>query len=108
MQVDVQLNNLPNSPGVTRDLRARVGRAFARFRTSLNSVSLRIEDINGPRGGNDKECRIVCKLAGGASIVQRRVRLSSRAAVISCIKAAERSLQRRVRRELGRRTAVTS
>jgi hypothetical protein len=48
---------------LTDALRAHAERrlryALGRFRMRLRSVILRLDDVNGPRGGNDKRCQIV-------------------------------------------------
>lgn len=107
MRVEVQVHNLPSPPGLIRDLEKRAGNSFARFQSSIKRVCVHLEDVNGPRGGRDKECRIVCHLAGGASIMLRRVRSSTRSAVITCFKSAQRSVQRHVRREHGSRMVLS-
>lgn len=37
--------------------------ALGRFGRRVVSITLRIDDVNGPRGGADKRCQIVARLA---------------------------------------------
>ena len=37
--------------------------ALGRFGTRLQSVTVRMDDVNGPRGGADKRCQIAARLA---------------------------------------------
>lgn len=37
--------------------------ALGRFGRRVRSVMLRVDDVNGPRGGADKRCQIVVRLA---------------------------------------------
>lgn len=43
--------------------------SLERFRHRLKRVSVYIEDINGPRGGEDKQCRCVLHLRGMEPVV---------------------------------------
>ncbi len=44
-------------------------RSLSRFAHRLKSVQLFIEDVNGPRGGLDKQCRCVLHLRRKAPII---------------------------------------
>ncbi len=56
---------------VTAGLREYIDRrlyfALGRFGPAIDHVSVRVGDINGPRGGIDKHCRIVVKLRASGS-----------------------------------------
>ncbi len=56
---------------VTTGLREYIDRrlyfALGRFSTAIDNVSVRVGDVNGPRGGVDKRCRIVVKLRASGS-----------------------------------------
>ena len=59
---------------VTTGLREYVDRrlyfALGRFGPAIDHVSVRVGDVNGPRGGVDKNCQIVIKLrASGSSLI---------------------------------------
>jgi ribosome-associated translation inhibitor RaiA len=43
--------------------------ALGRFHDSVHAVSVRLGDINGPRGGADKLCRIVVRLKNSPRII---------------------------------------
>jgi ribosome-associated translation inhibitor RaiA len=43
--------------------------ALCRFGAAIQSVDLTLEDENGPRGGVDKNCRIVVKMRRGEDVV---------------------------------------
>lgn len=42
--------------------------ALRRFGRRVQSVMLRIDDVNGPRGGADKRCQIVARLASWGDV----------------------------------------
>ena len=56
---------------VTTGLREYIDRclyfALRRFGPAIDHVGVRVGDINGPRGGVDKHCRIVVKLRASGS-----------------------------------------
>ena len=56
---------------VTTGLREYIDRrlyfALGRFGPAIDHVSVRVGDVNGPRGGVDKHCQIVVKLRASGS-----------------------------------------
>jgi ribosome-associated translation inhibitor RaiA len=43
--------------------------SLGRFDGRVQSVTVRITDVNGPRGGVDKQCRVTARLRGGARAI---------------------------------------
>src|SRR6185312_10491107 len=50
-------------------VRHKLGRRLGKFAGSIERVSVRMEDVNGPRGGVDQICRIKIVLRGLPSVV---------------------------------------
>jgi CBS domain-containing protein len=82
-----------------RYIRLKLGRRLGKFARSIERVSVRTEDVNGPRGGVDKVCRIKVVLSGLPSVVVEQRDASLSAAVDGALAGTERA----VRRALGRR-----
>jgi hypothetical protein len=50
-------------------IRQTLGMKLGKYATSIERVSVRIKDVNGPRGGVDQVCRIKVVLSGLPSVV---------------------------------------
>jgi putative sigma-54 modulation protein len=50
-------------------LERRLSFALSRFDSRIRQVSVVIEDVNGPRGGIDKLCRIIVKLQRATDVI---------------------------------------
>jgi ribosome-associated translation inhibitor RaiA len=81
---------------ITRRLHFVLGR----FAPEVERVTARIDDVNGPRGGADKRCRMEVRLRGLGNVLGEACAVDFEAAVAF---AAER-LGRGVARALGRRS----
>ena len=84
---------------VRREMAHRLGHALDRFQGDIERVQVSLEDLNGPRGGIDKEVRIDLTLRGARDLtVKQRAGEWSVAA-----RLAAGRLGRSVARQLGRR-----
>lgn len=85
-------------------LRRKLGRKLGKFATSIERTSVRVEDVNGPRGGVDKKCSIKVVLSGMPSIYIEEQHESVQAAMDRALARTERAvrlaLQRRRTRPL--------
>ncbi|MBX6331738.1 MAG: CBS domain-containing protein [Gemmatimonadaceae bacterium] len=83
----------------TRDyVRRTLGRKLGKFAMSIERVSVRLRDVNGPRGGIDHQCRIKVVLSGMPSVVAEGQHMSMKEAIDAATATAERSVRRRVQR----------
>jgi len=62
-------------------VRGKLARRLRKFADSIERVTLRCEDVNGPRGGVDRVCRIKVVLRGLPSVVFEKRDVSLNAAV---------------------------
>ena len=81
-----------------RRIHESVGRKLGKFALHIERVTVRVEDVNGPKGGVDKRCRIKVTISGRPSLLVEKSSRSLQAAFDTAIDAVERA----VRREIGR------
>ncbi|HET6726141.1 MAG TPA: HPF/RaiA family ribosome-associated protein [Gammaproteobacteria bacterium] len=79
-------------------IRGRLDKRLHKFDETVERTSVRIEDINGPRGGVDKRCRIKVVLSGLPSVIVEENHYSPRAAVDVALDRIERSIGRAIER----------
>ncbi len=92
---------------VTEELRAHIAErlrlALGRFVGYVGEVRVYLRDVNGPRGGADKECRIVVELPRYGRVVVAGAGADLSAAIIRTASRAGFAVRRRVKRRLARR-----
>ncbi len=99
-RVPVHIRAIQGLNPIERDyVRNRLADKLRKHVMSIERVSVRLEDVNGPRGGVDQSCRIKVVLGGLPSVV-----VESRDAKLSdAIDTAIHSVERAVRRATERR-----
>ena len=89
----------------------KLGMKLRKFATSIERVSVRVADVNGPRGGIDQRCRVKVVLSGLPSVIVDRRHATKDAAIDTALRATEESVRRVVGRRrmkpLHRRTSRT-
>jgi hypothetical protein len=90
-----------------KDLRTRVAAALeatlGSVRTCLHWFDAYLTDVNGPRGGPDKRCRVVAHPQVGRPVVVSRTDRDPVAAVIAAATRCRRSIRNRLKRRQDRR-----
>lgn len=86
------------SPDDRAYIRRKLGRRLGKFVGAIERVSVRTEDVNGPRGGADRVCRIKVVLRGLPSVVLERRDASLNAAVDGALAGVETAVRRAVQR----------
>lgn len=89
--------NLLGSEAVNR-AETRTLSLLSKFGDHIKSVDLTVEDVNGPRGGIDKLCRILVSLRGKADVVITAKDQKLSKAIAAAIDRASRSVRRKVER----------
>lgn len=92
----------PVSPADRAYLQNKLDRRLGKFGSAVLRASVRLEDVNGPRGGLDKRCRIKVSLRGLAAVVVQSHSHSMQAAMDRTLV----KMQSAVTQTLGRRRAL--
>jgi CBS domain-containing protein len=80
------------------EIRRKLGAKLGKFADSIERVSVRVKDVNGPRGGVDQVCSIKVVLSDFPSVVFEAQHKSVDAAVGAAITGTERAVRRRLQR----------
>lgn len=83
-------------------IRRRVDSKVGKLMPSVERVSFRLTDVNGPRGVVDKVCRAKVMVRGLPSVVVERRDPSARAAVDGVLAATTRAVRKVLDRRRGR------
>lgn len=81
MEVSVRGRHVDMSEPFRMYAGRRVQFAVGAFERRIDHADVRIEDINGPRGGIDKSCAVTVTLKGGGSVRARSASGDAYAAV---------------------------
>jgi ribosomal subunit interface protein len=98
MRIDIR-GNVGLSPALEHYVQRRLQTALGRFSRRLPSVTVRLIDENGPRGGVDKRCQLVLTMPPVTSMMVE----DSHVDVYNAVDAVADRAVRAVTRELGRR-----
>lgn len=77
--------------------------ALRPVRARLDGIDVYLTDVNGPRGGPDKRCRVVAYLPAGHPVVVSRVDRDPVVAVVAAAAQCRRLIRSRLKRRRDRR-----
>lgn len=80
------------------DIRRKLGRKLGKFAWSIERVTVRARDVNGPRGGVDQECSVKVVLSGLPSVIVTRRHAALHVAIDEALNAVAQAVRRSVRR----------
>jgi ribosomal subunit interface protein len=69
MRVDIRGHGFPVSAALRAHIERRLHFALGRFGGRVRQAMVRVSDLNGPRGGVDKACRIAVRLPASPAVV---------------------------------------
>jgi hypothetical protein len=96
--LNVRAAGVPLDAGTREHVRRRMARQIGKYAPRVERSTVRFEDVNGPRGGQDQLCSIKVVLSALPSVVVQERGSTAREAFDRAAAVAERS----VRRAMGR------
>ena len=79
-------------------IRRRLGEKLGKYARRIERVTVRMRDVNGPRGGVDIQCRIKLVVSGLPSVVVEHQAARLRPALTRALAGAERAMRRTLQR----------
>ena len=103
MHIEIRSRNYSLTPYVRTHVERRVHYAFDRILSRIKRVEVRLADVNGPRGGRDKQCVIGVHVAGGPGVTVREEDSCVYRAVDKATGRIKRHVKELLRERAGRR-----
>lgn len=82
---------------VVAHVMSRINSAIGRFDDRVGHVRVRLDDVNGPKGGKDKRCTVDISMArGGAHVIVRELSEDLYAAITGAAHRVKAVISRKV------------
>lgn len=111
MRVEIQARRFALTEGLRQHVIRRIEYALRSFRIWVDRVEVQVGDVNGPRGGADKFCRVMVRLPQLPALVVRDLGADLYTVISSAAERTGHTLGRRMnqrirtKRRLGMRRA---
>lgn len=99
MQIDIQARDFSLSDALRSHAERRLRFALACCNDHIQRVVMRLSDINGPRGGEDKRCHLQIVLAGLPDVVIEDIETDMYVAIDRATDRAGRTVVRKIGRQ---------
>ncbi len=103
MRLEIHSRSFPLTPYLSRHVEGRVHHALDRVLPRVSVVSVRLADVNGPRGGSDKHCGVTVRLADGQTVVIRELDACAYRVVDRAVTRMKRQVKERLKAQRQRR-----
>lgn len=112
MRIQIFARNVSLTPSWEEFIERRLTFALERFASRIQDVVVRIQDLNGPRGGIDQQCQIDARILPSAWKSAKGTGADLGAAISSAVDRIARCIRtdldrRRTRRVRGRKRTET-
>ena len=98
MKVTIQANGFVLTEALRAYTEQRMSIALGWAGEHMHKLAVSLSDINGPRGGIDKRCKIQVQLGGGAEVIIEDTEADLYLAIDRAADRADRAVVRRVSR----------
>jgi hypothetical protein len=97
--LDVRVNGIAIAPKLRARIPSSLGRKLERYARNMTRVTVRFEDVNGPRGGVDTVCRIKMSAKDNAHVVVEAREVDAEHAFRRAATLAQRAMARALDRK---------
>jgi putative sigma-54 modulation protein len=101
MQFEIHAKDIPISEQLRGHIKRRLCFALERFAMRIGKVRVSVGDVNGPRGGVDKRCRVAIVLMPSTTVVMENRDSNIYVAIDLVADKAGRCIGRRLKRRKG-------
>lgn len=105
MKIIFNNRNIRDVNGMRSYISRKAALSFAKNQNHIESVSVTLCDINGLKGGTDKQCKVLIKASYLADIIVVEERENLLHAIDRCIARANRTLVQQLKRRQNNRQA---
>ncbi len=102
MHIDIHTQGFTLTPGLREYVEKRLASALSHGDGNVTRLTVRLSDINGPRGGDDKRCLVEMRLMAASAVVIEDTEADVYLAIDRAAERAGRTLARRLARRLAR------
>ena len=106
MQMNIQCCGFDLTPGLRDYTKKRLAYILRFGSAYIMRLTVRLSDVNGPRGGEDKRCCIELRLKGLSDVVIEDTETDLYAAIDRAAERAARTLARRLTRSRRRQAGI--
>jgi ribosome-associated translation inhibitor RaiA len=107
MQIDIQTRGFSLSDALRQQVLRRIGYFLSSRYDQIDSIAVRLFDVNGPRGGDDKCCRIRISLPRHSDVIVEDTEADLYVAISRAADRATRTIGRRLSRRRHRSIRTT-
>ncbi len=98
MHTHIRLRGLDASDSLREYIARRAHSQFSRFGRAIDSVTVRVDDVNGPRGGPDKRCHVTVRGPGLGILTLEDLSAEAQSVVDLVFERAARRVGREIER----------
>src|SRR5574337_1238037 len=99
MKIELHCDGFSATDWLRAHVHRRLGQALSRFRDRVLWARVWVKDVNGPRGGSDKQCLVQLRVKGASDIILQDCEMDARSAFDRAVGRVIHALARQVGRK---------
>lgn len=107
MHIMLTTRDVSLSPGHRFDIERRLGRLYRKTSDSIRKIKVTFADVNGVKGGVDKQCKIELRLDGERPVLVKSRKNSLEKAFVDALHRANHALFRKIEKRKNSHRSIT-